>query len=606
MTLTSLTQVKGSVARALASIYTPRFSGLKAAMESTWAQLGVLYAFDIDGYQEGSTLGGGRFVLGTGRHNGGTFVDLSRSFPSDWNDQSQLATWFADSGSDVSGFNRVDFKYVTPEMFGSLSGQESGEQLNACFSSLYPVVLSANESYTSNRNLTIYRKVLGDNSSIEFLDSSFGLTVSEGVELGFGVEILGSRADLVNWGSNTVNSGKTTASGSQGYTVNSPNRTSQSILGADITSSSFPVLINQNATGGDFILSHSRITGTNGDAVEINTPYDAPFYNSIISSSILSGGVQGSGTTAGFSLGLAEGKNVVSVGNISKESRNEGYHVEDNSYGIVTVGNLFAGNLKDGSRILNKDNRKGSVHVGNSFIKERDTDKLTDAGSAWRTDIGYYVVWDANGTVVGDSITGNYVEGFDVAYQLGSSNVAVMAGNVAYDCNVALQVSRPCVITGDHLVIDCDTAFVGYGGSIAPHMSINDLQSCDIVKSSNSSTVGSVVKGFSGRTSTTTIASSYANAVICDLGADDRLHGILTITGQYGSTEGVFRVDEVTWDGSTLTVTNRLSKNKGAKSTSAPQVVSDQLVARIFSAAGGQVIPLNVTFDGILYSEQLV
>lgn len=50
--------------------------------------------------------GGGTFVWGTGRHNGGTFIDPNRPFPADWNDQAQLVAWFADSGSDISGWKR--------------------------------------------------------------------------------------------------------------------------------------------------------------------------------------------------------------------------------------------------------------------------------------------------------------------------------------------------------------------------------------------------------------------------------------------------------------------------------------------------------------------
>jgi hypothetical protein len=64
--------------------------------------------------------GGGTFVWGTGRHNGGTFIDPNRAFPSDWNDQAQLAAWLVDSGIDVVGFKRVINGDYYVEMFGAL------------------------------------------------------------------------------------------------------------------------------------------------------------------------------------------------------------------------------------------------------------------------------------------------------------------------------------------------------------------------------------------------------------------------------------------------------------------------------------------------------
>lgn len=62
--------------------------------------------------------GGGLFRFGTGRHNGGTFIGLNRSFPTDWNDQAQLTDWFADSGVDELGFERVSLNCINPVFFG--------------------------------------------------------------------------------------------------------------------------------------------------------------------------------------------------------------------------------------------------------------------------------------------------------------------------------------------------------------------------------------------------------------------------------------------------------------------------------------------------------
>ena len=60
----------------------------------------------VIGYHANTKVGGGRFSYKTGRHNGGTFIDPNRAFPTDWTDQGQLTAWFADSGVDVDGWER--------------------------------------------------------------------------------------------------------------------------------------------------------------------------------------------------------------------------------------------------------------------------------------------------------------------------------------------------------------------------------------------------------------------------------------------------------------------------------------------------------------------
>lgn len=76
----------------------------------------------VASYHELSDLsGGGTFVWSTGRHNGGTFIDPNRAFPTDWNDQAQLAAWFADSGVDVVGWGR-QYDTLSMFMFGYRTG----------------------------------------------------------------------------------------------------------------------------------------------------------------------------------------------------------------------------------------------------------------------------------------------------------------------------------------------------------------------------------------------------------------------------------------------------------------------------------------------------
>ena len=76
--------------------------------------------FLVTGYHSGTTVGGGLFVRkSSGRHNGGTFIDPFRTFPTDWTNQTQLAAWFENSGVDVAGFERLDTESIDLTDFGA-------------------------------------------------------------------------------------------------------------------------------------------------------------------------------------------------------------------------------------------------------------------------------------------------------------------------------------------------------------------------------------------------------------------------------------------------------------------------------------------------------
>ncbi len=73
---------------------------------------------ELIGYHDGTTVGGGSGVIAIARHNGGTSISLTREFPTDWADQAQLTTWFADSGVDELCFIRTDYQN-SARIFGS-------------------------------------------------------------------------------------------------------------------------------------------------------------------------------------------------------------------------------------------------------------------------------------------------------------------------------------------------------------------------------------------------------------------------------------------------------------------------------------------------------
>lgn len=101
----------------------------------------------VVGYHANTKVGGGRFSYKTGRHNGGTFIDPNRVFPTNWSDQGQLAAWFADSGVDVDGWERSYDGAIYVSWFG-------GQPYNAVDDTI-PLQKAIDVHYSGKRELMI-------------------------------------------------------------------------------------------------------------------------------------------------------------------------------------------------------------------------------------------------------------------------------------------------------------------------------------------------------------------------------------------------------------------------------------------------------------------
>jgi len=79
--------------------------------------------FHVLGYHTRNDGGGGIFYWDAdedkANHNGGTIIDPTQTFPSDWSDTTQQETWFTANGTGNGCWKRVIGDYVTPEMFGA-------------------------------------------------------------------------------------------------------------------------------------------------------------------------------------------------------------------------------------------------------------------------------------------------------------------------------------------------------------------------------------------------------------------------------------------------------------------------------------------------------
>ncbi len=89
-----------------------------------------------------ANVGGGGFVWGSGRHDGGLFIDPNREFPTDWDNSSQVDAWFADSGSDVECWVREE-KQISIYDFGARPNEDSSRSIRRAITSSKgaPVIL---------------------------------------------------------------------------------------------------------------------------------------------------------------------------------------------------------------------------------------------------------------------------------------------------------------------------------------------------------------------------------------------------------------------------------------------------------------------------------
>jgi parallel beta-helix repeat protein len=87
-------------------------------------------------YHSDAEGGGGVFYwnasVDKALHNGGTIIDPSVVFPTDWDSKSQLTTFFT-AGTGAGAWVRLPLGYVSVSMFGAKSGINSYQPIKSCF-----------------------------------------------------------------------------------------------------------------------------------------------------------------------------------------------------------------------------------------------------------------------------------------------------------------------------------------------------------------------------------------------------------------------------------------------------------------------------------------
>lgn len=210
------------------------------------------------------------------------------------------------------------------------------------------------------------------------------------------------------------------------YHINRTGVKDTKIENCNITGAKYPILVNTNSDGGENIFIDNNIILTPSDGIEINTTSDADdkFKNVFITNNKISV-IGGSGSQAGFGIGVADGKNVVISNNIVDNCRLEAIHIEDTSQKIVVTNNVLTNCQLDGIRILTKTESDEKHIIQNNYISGYN-----------KQNTGIYLVWNSERKTDYFNIGNNTIENFNIGFPCVTADVD---GLQIINCNKAVD-----------------------------------------------------------------------------------------------------------------------------------------------------------------------
>jgi hypothetical protein len=391
---------------------------------------------------------------------------------------------------------------------------------------------------------------------------------------------------------------KLTSPGS-GVVTNVANLNDITISDSDITAEKYGVLINSGTkTSKGFRIVNSKISANRYDAVSFNNPtaqvgdaYDGPREVFVIGNK-LSAQNTGTAINSGFSVGIANTREVVIIGNISDISRQEAVHIEDGQENTIVTGNIFRGCVTNGMKLLhNSDGEEPRPPiVTNNFFIKNDV--------SLKTDVGIWRVFDVTGSVPAN-FSNNYIKGFDIGFTLdGGNSPANVEGSIVDGCNTALKVGAGVRVLGTLYARNTPALVTAASGAIIERVVSETAMSSVLAYTGTANATGATVEKFSSISPSTAIpASTTTNVDLFPL--PTRMYGRLTARGGSG-TANVILTSEVTWDGTTLTSTDKLNRKAGAL-TIASFVQNGSNLALSIRSTSALTMTFRFDFDGMYY-----
>ena len=349
---------------------------------------------------------------------------------------------------------------------------------------------------------------------------------------------------------------------------------------------SYGILLNSSLTGDNADILFNKIDGTS-DPIEINTISEQFRGVKVIGNTLLATGTS-TGTTSGFAIGIASGKDIVIVGNIVKESRREALHIESFSENITVVGNVFNNCKLDGIRLYNRSTAYATTITGNQ-INKSSTDLLTD--------YGIYAVNDSNGTLTGCNLSGNIIRGFDIGIFLNGNNTSNVTGCTIYDCNTAIQLASGESV-GTIVAKNCPTLAKGDSRSIIGKIISITKPTTILDYTGTTNAIGATIKGFKFPLDAITTASGGTNTVTL-FPLPSLIKGNLTMQISNGLNVAYYSAS-INYDGTNLSILDYIQDTGGVFSLPTLSISGSDLVFTFYSSSALALTP-QIDFDGTFY-----
>jgi len=126
----------------------------------------------VKGYHEINDGGGGLFVYSStepkSNHNGGTIIDSSKTFPDDWNNQTELTDWFTGSNTTNGCWKRIFESNANIKWFGAKGDGVTDDTL--CFKQCEDfITLLEYGTYLISSDITI-KGIIGNYATIKLIN----------------------------------------------------------------------------------------------------------------------------------------------------------------------------------------------------------------------------------------------------------------------------------------------------------------------------------------------------------------------------------------------------------------------------------------------------
>lgn len=369
-----------------------------------------------------------------------------------------------------------------------------------------------------------------------------------------------------------------------GYQLNASS-SDVKLKNSNITAGGYGILINAASKGKNLDIIENNIS-SKADAIEINTVGGNFSQIKILGNSLNALGTNGD-INSGFAIGIAKGKDIIVANNIVEHSRREAVHIEDAQERIIVSNNILKGCYKDGAVLLNRSGAKPIIFTGNQ-IKKDDSNLSSDSG--------IYTVWDPTGTLSGNVLTDNIIDGFNAGLNLNGYGTHNINGNTIINCRTAIYNAYG-IASGKIIATNCPTLVKGNSGSRTGKIVSTTEPTTILEYAGKAGHLGATLEGFNFPKSTVTTAIGTNKRVLFAL--PTTFSGVLTLEFSGGANHFKYTSD-VSYDGKNLVVGKKLIDTSGVISNLSLVIIGKNLVLTYYTSAKINLF-INIDFQGDFY-----